>query len=227
VTRTRHRQAEKVTALCALVALVCTILMSPFAQANDETGLFGSVEVWVGDADEALPKARFKRLVTDPERMDPMSAYKWDILITLLKSQSPLNQLRLVQQFVNGQPYRSDESLWKQGDYWSSVTEFLHLGGDCEDFALTKYRALIDAGFPATDLRLVLVEENFTGEQHAILAAELSGRRFVLDNRRDGVEDHELISNYRPLYSMNASGLWRHHGKVETGPDLEVATRSQ
>ncbi|MEM7568762.1 MAG: transglutaminase-like cysteine peptidase [Pseudomonadota bacterium] len=190
-------------------------------------GLFGSVERWVGEAKSELPTERFSRLSETPEVMDATSARKWDIVVTLLKSQSRLNQLRLVQQFVNSQTYKPDDALWGSADYWSSSAEFLKHGGDCEDFALTKYRALIDAGFPASELRLVLVEESFTGEQHAVLAANYNGRRIILDNRRDEIEDHELVSNYRPLYSMNAQGLWQHHDQARPMPQIAVATKRQ
>ncbi|MEM9288407.1 MAG: transglutaminase-like cysteine peptidase [Pseudomonadota bacterium] len=192
--------------------------------ARPLSGLFGSVERWVGDASKELPTQRFVRLAENPQPMDTTSARKWDILVTLLRSQNRLNQLKLVQQFVNTQPYVADEDLWGQADYWSSAAEFLQRGGDCEDFALTKYRALLDAGFPASEMRLVLVEESFTGEQHAVLVANHSGRRIILDNRRDNIEDHELVSNYRPLYSMNAQGLWQHHDKARPMPQISVAT---
>lgn len=195
------------------------------AIAGDGPGLFGSVERWVGASANELPKERFQRLDVAPESMDATTARKWDILVTLLKSQNRLNQLKLVQQFVNTQPYTSDPKLWGNADYWGSVSEFLAKGGDCEDFALTKYRALIDAGFPASELRLALVEESFTGEQHAVLVANYNGRRLVLDNRRDDIEDHELVSNYRPLYSMNSQGLWRHHELARPIPQIAVATK--
>lgn len=207
----------------AAAAMLCAPLSAAIAQ--DGGGLFGSVERWVGVSSKELPIERYQRLDTAPEAMDPATARKWDILMTLLKSQNQLNQLKLVQQFVNTQAYTDDTKLWGSADYWASVTEFLNKGGDCEDFALTKYRALIDAGYPAGDLRLVLVEESFTGEQHAVLVANHNGRRIILDNRRDEIEDHDLVSNYRPLYSMNAESLWRHHETVQPMPQIAVATK--
>lgn len=207
----------------AAALILCAPVTSAFAQ--DASGLFGSVERWVGVSSQELPIERYKRLDPTPEAMDRTTARKWDILVTLLKSQNKLNQLKLVQQFVNTQPYTDDKDLWGSADYWASVTEFLNKGGDCEDFALTKYRALIDAGFPAADLRLALVEESFTGEQHAVLVANYNDRRLILDNRRDDIEDHDLVSNYRPLYSMNAEGLWRHHEIVQPMPQIAVATK--
>lgn len=208
----------------SLAALLIAGLQVGHAAAADGAGLFGSVERWVGASSNELPTERFRRLDVSPETMDRTTARKWDILVTLLKSQNRINQLKLVHQFVNTQPYTSDPKLWGSSDYWGSVTEFLAKGGDCEDFALTKYRALIDAGYPASELRLALVEESFTGEQHAVLVANYNGRRLILDNRRDEIEDHELVSNYRPLYSMNSQGLWRHHELARPMPQISVAT---
>lgn len=207
------------------VAAVLAFGAAGQAVAGEGAGLFGSVERWVGAASKELPRERFQRLDVTPEAMDATTARKWDILVTLLKSQNRLNQLKLVQQFVNTQPYTPDTALWGNADYWGSVSEFLAKGGDCEDFALTKYRALIDAGYPASELRLALVEESFTGEQHAVLVANYNGRRLVLDNRRDDIEDHDLVSNYRPLYSMNSQGLWRHHELARPMPQIAVATK--
>ncbi|MEO0412160.1 MAG: transglutaminase-like cysteine peptidase [Pseudomonadota bacterium] len=220
---------NKTAVSVALAAIVAAMPVSAAAQDTSRVlgaGLFGSVERWVGNARNELPYERFVRLSETPEVMDATSARKWDIVVTLLKSQNRLNQLKLVHQFVNTQAYVSDFKLWGNSDYWSSAAEFLNHGGDCEDFALTKYRALLDAGFPASELRLVLVEESFTGEQHAVLVANYNGRRIILDNRRDDIEDHELVSNYRPLYSMNAQGLWQHHDSARPMPQISVATQS-
>lgn len=222
VTKGHSRVSTSIGASLAALLLVFT---SGAALAQEQgQGLFGSVERWVGNSAKELPVERFQRLDTKGEVMDPTTTRKWDILITLLKSQNRFNQLKLVQQFVNTQPYSADPDLWGQSDYWSSVSEFLAKGGDCEDFALVKYRALIDAGYPASELRLVLVEESFTGEQHAVLVANFNGRRLILDNRRDDIEDHDLVSNYRPLYSMNSQGLWRHHELAKPMPQISVAT---
>lgn len=227
--QTRRLMKGAVLAGSLAVAGFCmpTVAAADEASPTLKEGLFGSVERWVGNARSELPKERFVRLSKTPEVMDATSARKWDIVVTLLKSQNAMNQLKLVQQFVNSQKYASDDTLWGSADYWSSAAEFLQRGGDCEDFALTKYRALIDAGFPAENLRLVLVEENFTGEQHAVLAVNHNGRRLILDNRRDEIEDHELVSNYRPLYSMNAEGLWQHHDTAQPIPQIAVATKGQ
>ncbi|MCJ7997843.1 transglutaminase-like cysteine peptidase [Rhizobium cremeum] len=60
--------------------------------------------------------------------------------------------------------------------------------GDCEDFALTKRRHLIDAGWPAQALRLV-VARTFDGEGHAVLAVATSDGDLILDNRTNTIKE--------------------------------------
>ncbi len=53
--------------------------------------------------------------------------------------------------------------------------------GDCEDYVLSKRRALIKAGIPASSLRIAYVKTR-RGEGHAILVVRTKGRDLVLDN---------------------------------------------
>jgi len=41
--------------------------------------------------------------------------------------------------------------------------------GDCEDYAIAKYVALREAGFPQDDLQLVLVRDRAVRQDHAVL----------------------------------------------------------
>lgn len=70
-------------------------------------------------------------------------------------------------------------------DVWSVNAS----SGDCEDYALTKRRALIKAGLPASSLRIAYVKTR-RGEDHAILVVKTSKGDYALDN---------LNSSVRPL----------------------------
>lgn len=62
------------------------------------------------------------------------------------------------------------------GDVWQvGVSE-----GDCEEFALAKRQALLDAGFPAGAIRLAVAQRQ--GEYHAVLTLETTMGTMVLDN---------------------------------------------
>src|ERR1700752_651257 len=66
----------------------------------------------------------------------------------------------------------SDRAQYGVEDYWASPLATLAAGaGDCEDYAIAKLVALRAAGLPADDLRLIIIREMTTGEDHAVLAA--------------------------------------------------------
>lgn len=58
--------------------------------------------------------------------------------------------------------------------------------GDCEDFALTKKRRLIAAGWPGERLRFATVATE-SDEYHAVLLVDAAAGPLVLDNRFDEV----------------------------------------
>ena len=65
-----------------------------------------------------------------------------------------------------------------RADYWTIPTDGF---GDCEDYALTKRKALIAAGVPARALRMAVVKTR-QGEGHAVLTIATDHGDFVLDN---------------------------------------------
>ncbi len=60
--------------------------------------------------------------------------------------------------------------------------------GDCEDYALTKRRQLMEAGWPSTALRLVVARTS-EGEGHAVLAVATSEGDLILDNRTVAIKE--------------------------------------
>ena len=70
------------------------------------------------------------------------------------------------------------------GDIWSIGAS----SGDCEDYVLSKRRALINAGLPPSALRIAYVKAQ--GIDHAVLVIKTDGADLVLDN---------LASNIVPL----------------------------
>lgn len=70
------------------------------------------------------------------------------------------------------------------GDVWSIGAS----SGDCEDYVLSKRRALINAGLPPSALRIAYVKAQ--GIDHAVLVIKTDGADLVLDN---------LASNIVPL----------------------------
>jgi hypothetical protein len=88
------------------------------------------------------------------------------------------------------------------------LATFATAKGDCEDYAIAKYVALREAGFPVDELRLVLVRDRAVRQDHAVLAARLDERWLILDNRRqEPVEDADA-SSFTPLFAINHTGVY-------------------
>lgn len=102
----------------------------------------------------------------------------------------------------------SDLAQWGVPDHWSAPLETFASGrGDCEDYAIAKYVALLAAGVAEDDLRLVIVRDLAVGEDHAVVVVRLDGSWIVLDNRRlILVEDTEL-RQVVPLFVLDHGGV--------------------
>ncbi len=104
--------------------------------------------------------------------------------------------------------YVSDLVQHRELDRWSSpLTSFATGKGDCEDYAIAKYAALREAGFPESDMRLLLVRDRTVRQDHAVLAARLDGRWLILDNRWAGLREDNGELNFTPLFAINHDGV--------------------
>jgi predicted transglutaminase-like cysteine proteinase len=128
---------------------------------------------------------------------------------------------RRVNEFFNRRiASREDRDVWGRADHWASPLESLAQGaGDCEDFAIAKYFALLAAGVPVGRLRLVYVQAQQGGPQgpaiaHMVLAwyAEPNADPLVLDSLIDDVRPASRRPDLRPVFSFNGEGLWQGAG---------------
>ncbi len=116
-------------------------------------------------------------------------------------------------EYVNGAlnaaiQYTTDYAQHGVPDRWSAPLESLTSGrGDCEDYAIAKYVALREAGVPATELRIVLLRDTASREDHAVLAARDGERWFVLDNRGARFAQDQDLPHYMPLFGLNQDGV--------------------
>ena len=74
--------------------------------------------------------------------------------------------------------HREDSAIYGRPDQWALGEAGV---GDCEDYALAKRAALIQAGVPARALSIALVETR-RGESHAVLLIDTDKGALVLDN---------------------------------------------
>ena len=80
----------------------------------------------------------------------------------------------------------------------------------CEDFAIAKYFALCDLGFPASQMRIVVLKDTLRNLDHAVTAVYLDGDAWILDNLSNAVLSHKRLSHYRPQFSVNEEYRWAH-----------------
>jgi predicted transglutaminase-like cysteine proteinase len=140
----------------------------------------------------------------------PANAAQFLRLINAVKSKSRREQLDEVNRAVNQAiRYMSDFAQYGgEVDRWSAPLATFATGkGDCEDYAIAKYVALGEAGFPRDDLQLVLVRDRAVRQDHAVLAARLDGHWLILDSRRSELIDDGDVRNFTPMFAINYRGV--------------------
>ncbi len=102
----------------------------------------------------------------------------------------------------------SDLVQWGVADRWSAPLATLTTGrGDCEDYAIAKYVALTEAGVSEEDVKLIIVRDLATGEDHAIVAARLDDKWIMLDNRRLTLLEDVEMPRVLPLFVLGHDGV--------------------
>ena len=139
----------------------------------------------------------------------PPHAAQFLRLINAVKSKSGRARLEEANQGVNmAIRYVSDLAQFGELDRWSApLASFATAKGDCEDYAIAKYAALREAGFPQGDLRLLLVRDRSVGLDHAVLAARLDGHWLILDNRWSELKEDSAKLNFTPLFAIDQAGV--------------------
>jgi predicted transglutaminase-like cysteine proteinase len=112
----------------------------------------------------------------------------------------------------------SDERQWGVADHWSSPFETLQTRrGDCEDYAIVKYVALLQAGLSHDDVKIVILRNLLPREDHAAVAARVDGQWLILDNRRLAlVRDTKMVGSI-PRFVLDEDGARRFVPSNRTG----------
>jgi predicted transglutaminase-like cysteine proteinase len=221
----RQEEASQAKAAVRLASLEPIALrgsiddVSPQPASASETEPFGLLSF---RAPQGLLWVKWRSLAKDLERdaetlkqcgvradTCPTGARRFLAIVNGAKERKGLERLDYVNRAVNSTVrYMSDFQQHGVADLWSSALATFTTGlGDCEDYAIAKYVALIEAGMPAEDLRIVLVRHLGLGEAHAVLAAQSGNGWFVLDNLRSAVVEDITIKNFLPLFVLNRNGV--------------------
>jgi predicted transglutaminase-like cysteine proteinase len=110
-------------------------------------------------------------------------------------------------------------------DLWATpLMVFASNAGDCEDYAIAKYAALHEIGISDADLRLVVVRDHATEQDHAVAAVRYDGRWLILDNRMLEMRQDASITDLTPLFVIDSEGVRRMVPRPTNPQNLEPNT---
>ena len=203
-------QAEPSVGSPAVVgpAIQTPVLAEPFGLDTVPVANGEVLTKWNGvEADIRAEKNILELCRSSAERC-PAAARSFLAIVAQGRAHTGLARIGIINRAINlAIRPMSDLAQWGVLDRWSAPLETLTTGGgDCEDYAIAKYVALIEAGVAAEDVRLVIVHDLAVGENHAVVATRLNGDWIILDNRwLTLVKDREM-PRMVPLFALDQTG---------------------
>ncbi|PZO87880.1 MAG: hypothetical protein DI626_02975 [Micavibrio aeruginosavorus] len=205
-------QARAGSAIKDVPARVAFQQASAYSSVSQYPKLFGSMEKqssslsaftkWTGMFE------RFDAALNTSEGQQSMHNFKSQL--EGLRGLSMNKAIEGVNSIVNSVPYVNDNVLYGKNDYWATPMEFLKNGGDCEDYAITKYVALRTLGVPEDRMRILILQDLQKNIPHAVLVVYTDNGAMLLDNQIRNVTPIERVSHYKPIFSINREAWWLH-----------------
>jgi predicted transglutaminase-like cysteine proteinase len=94
---------------------------------------------------------------------------------------------------------------------WTSVLDILKLGkGDCRDYSIAKYAALLRAGISPAHIRLIIVYNSARKENHMVVSVYDNGQWLLLDNLTMLLVRDTDRKGYVPMYVLDETGVRRY-----------------
>lgn len=213
----KSARASSIRDVPAQISLV-SAANSAFTSLNRYPALFGS------DERQSVNLKPFTKWTKMFDRFDASlgTSAGQAVIRRLQKDLTPMKGLPLsalatrVDHLINQTPYVEDSKKWGQSDYWATPVEFFERGGDCEDFAITKYVALRALGVPEERLRVAIVHDLQKNIPHAILVVYADEGVMILDNQSSETRFASDVRKYRPIFSINRDGWWLHTKPKDT-----------
>ncbi len=129
-----------------------------------------------------------------------------------VKNGSDLEKLEAVNKFYNGVRYMSDIKVYGKKDYWATPWQFLGKDkGDCEDYVISKYFALIYLGVDSKKLFFTYVKSSKFKAAHMVLTYFKTPRSepLILDNNNHKIFPASKRKDLTPIYNFNGESLYR------------------
>ncbi len=192
-----------VTAL--LVVLPIAAYADLFGTPSIRTNNIGSIPKWT----DVLARLEREDLAGTCNRGQCTGLHaEWAERVAQWQGLSRREQMVQVHRWLNRQRYIEDADNWGRSDYWTTPNQFLSRSGDCEDYSIAKYYTFKALGWPESALRLVVLRDTVRDIAHAVLAVNLAGEEYILDNLSTEPLPDRLISQYSPYYAINAQHRW-------------------
>ncbi len=134
----------------------------------------------------------------------------WLGFLDRIRAMPKSEQVARVNRYANEKEYILDLQNYGLEDYWAIPRQFLYNGGDCEDYAITKFFSLRWLGFSVEQMRIVVLQDTNLRVPHAVLAVQSADDILILDNQVGEVLSHRRIVHYAPVYSINSDQWWIH-----------------
>jgi predicted transglutaminase-like cysteine proteinase len=132
----------------------------------------------------------------------------WQNFVAELSTLPLKDRIARVNDTFNRVTYVSATANWHNPGYWETPFEFLAKGGQCQDYAIAKYLALLDSGVPEEQMRFVVLRYIARGLDHAVTVVNVGGEEMVLDNLAAEIKPADENEGYAPYYALNDRGWW-------------------
>ncbi len=208
--------SDAATLLSPGAAAMLRTSVEPFGLSSTVLTYGGLRDKWLG-VQRQLDDERVQLALCDGDRDHCVSPAALQLLAIVDDARDREGRARLgdINRAINLAIRPMDDlAQYGQTDVWTSPLVTPARGaGDCADYAIAKLVALRLAGVAADELRIVVLRDKLSGEDHAVAAARLDGHWLMLDNRRMAMIEDGNMRNVRPLFVIDQHGVGRY---VET-----------
>jgi predicted transglutaminase-like cysteine proteinase len=189
---------------------------APFSQTT--TPWFGGdiFSNWSRAVTEMHAESDVMALCSENMGACPEAAQKFLAIIAIGRAHTGRARIGTINRAVNLaiRPIPMDESKHRDVDVavrWRAPLESLASGrGDCKDYAIIKYVALVAAGIAPEDLKLVVVQDLAVHNEHnghIVVVVHVDRRWLVLDNRWLALAEDQELPRFVPEYLIDHNGV--------------------
>jgi len=160
---------------------------------------------WRGLQPAMALEARILDLCRSDRQICPPAAARFLAIVEAARERSGRARIGEINRAINlAIRPTGDATRYPVADIWTTpLTTFASGTGDCEDYAIAKYVALREAGLAPEDLRIVIVRDAGSHQDHAVAAARVDGEWLILDNRHMILLTDSQTGNLTPLATLD------------------------